>query len=270
MGLTSKTITIASAVMGLAVFSQAPEFAQQYHQRIGGAVDELKTVVLDFDADAANSQLSRDEALNKLNVSKEQFAQDRGVSMTQAIGRFDRLNRQKGWLENSHPLTRPLLVLKNPDSQLLNNAWEIFKPAVPLTSSGALYGAFGAFLAMLLARFGIGGARKIGASGKNKKTQSEPLIEAAPGTVLAANDDTFNSQAQARRLDLSVNRSKGIPGTMQVAPVPNQSAPYLKADSEDYTKSRVGNQVVEDELNLDSENLNTIFDTSRDNNKFKK
>ena len=96
MGLRSKTVTIASAAAGLAIFSQAPEFAQQYRQRIGGAVDELKTVVVDFDKDAANSQLSRSRALNKLTSSSEQFARDRGQSMTKTIGRFETAERTTG------------------------------------------------------------------------------------------------------------------------------------------------------------------------------
>ena len=33
------------------VLSQTPEFAQQYRQRLGGAVDELQRIVLQFDDD---------------------------------------------------------------------------------------------------------------------------------------------------------------------------------------------------------------------------
>ena len=38
---------------GLAA-TQAPEFAQQYRQRLAGAVDELSRIVNQFDAEAAN------------------------------------------------------------------------------------------------------------------------------------------------------------------------------------------------------------------------
>ncbi|MCP4072039.1 MAG: DUF2937 family protein [Hyphomicrobiales bacterium] len=162
MGLRSKTVTIASALAGLAIFSQAPEFAQQYRQRIGGAVEELRAVVVDFDEDAGNSQLSREQALDRMIKSTEHLTRDRGRSMTWTIGRFERLNRQQNRLENSHPLTRPLLILKNPDGLLLDNAWEAFEPALPINSPGLLYGGLGALLTLLAARMGVGSVRRMG------------------------------------------------------------------------------------------------------------
>ena len=51
---------LVSLTGGLAA-SQAPELAQQYRQRLGGALDEITQVVADFDADAAQNGLRRDE-----------------------------------------------------------------------------------------------------------------------------------------------------------------------------------------------------------------
>ena len=93
MGLSSKAVTLTSALVGCAVFSQAPEFAQQYRQRIGGAVDELKTVVTDFDKDAAGSEMSRGEALSALLDSAEKFTHERGLSMGRNVERFSQLEK---------------------------------------------------------------------------------------------------------------------------------------------------------------------------------
>ena len=41
-----------AAAAGALTASQLPEFAQQYRQRLGGALEELRQVVADFDADA--------------------------------------------------------------------------------------------------------------------------------------------------------------------------------------------------------------------------
>jgi hypothetical protein len=254
MGLRTKTVTIASALAGLAVFSQAPEFAQQYRQRIGGAVDELKTVVSDFDNDASVSQLSRDQALDKLLRSNEDFAHDRGESMKRTIKRYERLFAQQGWLEKSHPITRPFLVLQNPDSQLMTNAWEIFEPAVPLNATGALYGGICALLALILARLGIGGVRRVsggskraGQKPKDKKLlggmKTAPLIEGVDIEPVA--DDIYpveseptsnsqqdeNSRILAKRMENTLKRRTGIPGSMQVAPVREANVPYLKANT---------------------------------------
>lgn len=239
MGLRSKTVTIASALAGLAVFSQAPEFAQQYRQRIGGAVDELKTVVVDFDKDAANSQMSRDEALNKLTGSQVQFPQDRGKSMTKAIGRYEGLLQQQGWLENAHPLTRPLFVLKYPDQKLMNKAWNIFEPAVPLTAPGALYGGLGALFALVLARLGIGSARRIGKARDDKKLANkieEPkLLENHDVEEFsAADEEPYNfddkeaREVLAFRMENVTASARGVPEAMQMTPVKPGNIPYMK------------------------------------------
>jgi hypothetical protein len=53
---------LGGLALGFAL-SQFPEYAQQYVQRLGGAVDELRIIVADFDRGAAEAGLTRDEAL---------------------------------------------------------------------------------------------------------------------------------------------------------------------------------------------------------------
>lgn len=221
MGLRTKTVTLASVMAGVALFSQAPEFAQQYRQRIGGAVDELKTVVVDFDTDAEASQLSSKQALDQLTGADAQFSRDRGESMTRTIGRFETLSTQQIWLENSHPFTRPLLVLKSPDSVLINRAWEIYEPAVPLNMPGAVYGGIGALLALLLARLGIGGARRMR---RNPVVEKDvPTVE-NPEATMADNptDMSVPPPGQSGR--------NGIPEAMKTTPAQVRNLQYLHAD----------------------------------------
>jgi hypothetical protein len=47
-----KTLTLVSGMFGAAIFSQFPEFTQQYMQRMGGQIDALGVVLHDFDASA--------------------------------------------------------------------------------------------------------------------------------------------------------------------------------------------------------------------------
>ncbi|MBB3444674.1 hypothetical protein FHT93_004547 [Rhizobium sp. BK379] len=47
MGQIGRGVILAVGLAGGTLFSQAPEFAQQYRQRIGGAVDELRIIVDD-------------------------------------------------------------------------------------------------------------------------------------------------------------------------------------------------------------------------------
>src|SRR5688572_1167100 len=79
MRALGRLIVVIAAAFGGLVASQFPEFAQQYRQRLGGAVDELLRVVADFDADASRNQLTREAALQTYGRSGEPFLQDRGT-----------------------------------------------------------------------------------------------------------------------------------------------------------------------------------------------
>ena len=152
MGISSKTVTLATMIAGGAMFSQSPEFAQQYKQRIGGAIEELTSVVENFDADAKASEMSRTEALTVMSHSKDKLIQDRATSMRKAINRFTYLTKQKEQLDKAGPLEGPLYVLQYPDQKLFKDAWADYEPAVPVTTAGAAYGGFGALIFGFFAR----------------------------------------------------------------------------------------------------------------------
>ena len=50
-------IVVFALLCGL-LFGQAPEFMQQYHQRLGGTADELTLIVRHFEEDAKRSGYS--------------------------------------------------------------------------------------------------------------------------------------------------------------------------------------------------------------------
>ena len=178
------------AVLGLASASQLPEFSQQYRQRLNGALEELRVVVTDFDSDAKNSGMSRDDALNQLLSSNGPFPKDRGKSMTQTIERFDSLEQQKISMDKVEPVSRPLFMLQSPDEKIMRGTWEIFEPAVPLNLPGLLWGGFGALILALIARIpisltrGIRRRRSERALAANIQTKSVPInnlnVETAP------------------------------------------------------------------------------------------
>ena len=82
-----RTVIFALALAGGGLVSQLPEFAQQYRQRLGGALGEIQRIVSDFDKDAQRSNLSREEALALYGRSAEPFIRDRGLSMTAVLER---------------------------------------------------------------------------------------------------------------------------------------------------------------------------------------
>lgn len=131
--------------------SQLPEFSQQYRQRLGGAVGELGAVVSRLDEDAAAEGLSRLQALRTYDESGEPFLMRRGLSIREALARFERLNAQLLRLESAGPLMRPFEVLRSPDARIARGALEAYEPAVPVTFDGAVYALIGALGGALLA-----------------------------------------------------------------------------------------------------------------------
>ncbi|MEM7068316.1 MAG: DUF2937 family protein [Pseudomonadota bacterium] len=170
MGIFSKSWVFGWAGLGLASFSQAPEFSQQYQQRLGGAINELASVVSQFDKDARAEGLTREEALDALKTSKEDFPRRRGLSMERVINRFDSLVDQGAAMETATSYMQPVHLLRSPDQELFSGTVKDFKPGVQLTAAGLLWGGLGAGL------LGIFGRAPISYSRYRARKKREPRV----------------------------------------------------------------------------------------------
>ncbi|MEM1037987.1 MAG: DUF2937 family protein [Pseudomonadota bacterium] len=162
MGFLKRFLSLFLVIGGFSLTSQGPEFAQQYRQRLGGAVEELKTVVADLDRDAAAVAISRAQALQQMSQSSDPFTRSRGESMTNTVTRFEALTQQQAQLRVSAPVWRPLVVFQSMDTKITSDAYSAFEPAVPLTVSGVFWGLAGALLGLLMLLMGrlLGKMRK--------------------------------------------------------------------------------------------------------------
>ena len=70
------------------VLSQFPEYAQQYTQRLGGAVDELRAITVDFDQRATADGLTHDQAIARYESSPDKFLAGQGQEMTATFARY--------------------------------------------------------------------------------------------------------------------------------------------------------------------------------------
>lgn len=165
MKTLGRRLMLAAGLAGGLAAGQAPELAQQYRQRLGGALEELTAVVERFDADAGRSGLTRGEALERHTSSPDGFFRDRGASMAELIGRHDALAGQATRFDAQPDYLKPLAVLRSPDARVLNGAWRDYEPALPVTPAGlgwSLAGfALGAALVALLASAGGAARRRI-------------------------------------------------------------------------------------------------------------
>jgi Protein of unknown function (DUF2937) len=135
--------------LGAVVASQAPEFAQQYAQRLGGAVDELRIVVAHFDEDAVRSGLDRNGGLKRLEAASDPFVVARGQSMRSTVARFETLDAQKCAMEAPDVLTRVGAMIKDYDPMIASRASQDFRPALPLTLEGGFFALLGFFAGVI-------------------------------------------------------------------------------------------------------------------------
>jgi Protein of unknown function (DUF2937) len=133
----ARRLALAIAVLAALIGSQAPEFAQQYRQRLGGALEELKRIVSEFDAEVQRQNLSRAEALKRLEDNPDPLARERGEDMGKAIERAERLNEQIEAMNSAGPLMRLYVVATNFDPEIAGSTLDNYEPAEPL-SVGAL------------------------------------------------------------------------------------------------------------------------------------
>jgi hypothetical protein len=129
-------------LMGL-LASQVPEYAQQYAQRLGGAIAELKQVVADFDMDAAREGLTHDGGIAHLRESPDRFVQGRGMQMEDITARLQSLIRQRERFEQSGPIGRLKTLALEHDGRVAQGAFDDFQPAVPVTLEGLILALFG-------------------------------------------------------------------------------------------------------------------------------
>lgn len=137
--------------LGLAVMlSQFPEYAQQYTQRLGGAVDELRVITERFDRDAAAAGLDRTQALSRFQASSDTFVSGRGRSEEANFTRYAELSQTLDRIANADPIERFRNLPSYLDSDIGRRTLENYKPAVPVTPEGILYAGVGFALGYLV------------------------------------------------------------------------------------------------------------------------
>lgn len=147
-----RTLALIGGLIGGGAASQFPEYAQQYTQRLGGAVDALGEVVADFDASAAAEGLTRDQALAEMHGTD--FIERRRADMVRTFDRYNQLQDDLAVLEYSGPFMRAYHATRLTDDDVAQAALASFEPAVPVNFAGVVFASSGfaaGFLAILAA-----------------------------------------------------------------------------------------------------------------------
>jgi hypothetical protein len=137
-------------VAGAVAFSQAPEYMQQYFQRLGGHLDEATRQLRQFEQVAAQAGESVSAFATRAQASADTVMARMGDIVAATIVRVDDLSAAVAALRHATPWSRPFVFLEHVDMEIARATWRAFKPAVPTTFEGALYAAAGmvVFLAL--------------------------------------------------------------------------------------------------------------------------
>ena len=138
-----RRIAFAIGVLCGLVGTQGPEFAQQYRQRLAGAVDELSRVVGVFYDEAAQHALTPPAAITRLKDNPDPLARERGADMETDIVRLGRLTDALAAFRDSGIWRRLTALAGDFDLETARKAWQDFQPAVPTSAEAIAVGIFG-------------------------------------------------------------------------------------------------------------------------------
>jgi hypothetical protein len=149
-GLLDRVLCVAGAVL----FSQAPEFMQQYLQRLGGHLDEARFQLAQFQRAAAQSGLTLERLISQTTANADPAVARLGGVMSDSVQRVEQLAQAQAAILHASLWTRPFVFLRHVDSGIAHATWSIFQPAVPTTAEGLVYALFG--VAVLLGLYHLG------------------------------------------------------------------------------------------------------------------
>lgn len=142
-------------VVGAVLFSQIPEFIQQYLQRLGGHLDEARRQLGRFQEIAAKASLTADQLIERSRDSAEPTMVQFGQLMRDTVSRVDALAAAEAGIRNASIFSRPLVFLHHLDLSIAHATWTVFKPAVPTTIEGLAYAGVGVLLMLALYHGGV-------------------------------------------------------------------------------------------------------------------
>ena len=123
----ARRFALAVAVLAGLIGSQGPEFAQQYRQRLGGALEELNRIIARFDAEVQAENLTPAEGVRRLEQNDDPLARQRGEDMAETIDRAKRLSNQLQALTSGGPLTRLYVLARDFDPEIARSVLDALR-----------------------------------------------------------------------------------------------------------------------------------------------
>jgi len=151
MILLLRRLALFFAMIAGIVSAQLPEYAQQYRQRLGGALDELNAYVERFDSEATQNGLTEAEAITRLKDNQDILVQNQGQHAKDIVERRDKLAKQMQAFSEDGQIRR-IFDLTQADPTIAWRAYQAFEPGIPVTTEGIVAAVIGFILGGLLIR----------------------------------------------------------------------------------------------------------------------
>lgn len=147
-------------VVGAVLFSQGPEFMQQYLQRLGGHLDEARRHLAAFQKTADQAGLTLERFISQTAANADPAVAKLSDVMTDAIARVSSLQAAHDTLLHAALWERPFVFLRHLDSGIARATGAVYQPAVPTTAEGLIYAFAG--MVFILALYHLGVKRLLG------------------------------------------------------------------------------------------------------------
>ena len=122
-----KFLDRALCVVGALVFSQLPEFFQQYLQRLGGHLDEARRQLGQFQQTAAQSGLTLDRLIADTRAQSEPAVAQLGQVMANTVARVNELQASEAALRGASLWSRPFIFFRHLDPAIAHATWSAFR-----------------------------------------------------------------------------------------------------------------------------------------------
>jgi hypothetical protein len=137
-------------VLGAVLFSQAPEFMQQYLQRLGGHLAEARRQLAQFEEIAKQAGKNVHELAAQYAANADPAVVSMGKLVNDTELRVNTLASAEAAIRDASVWSRPFVFLRNLDWEIARGTENIFKPAVPTTTEGLSYGLIGVIAILAL------------------------------------------------------------------------------------------------------------------------
>lgn len=177
LGLFDTLVDRILCVFGAILFSQGPEFVQQYLQRLGGHLEEARRQLAAFQQTAAQAGLSLDQFIAQTGANADVAVARLAGVMTAAVDRVASLQSAHEALLHTSLWTRPFVFVRHLDLGIARATGAIYQPAVPTTAEGLVYSLAGMLALLALYHFGV--KRVIALFGRRGPARPVPARSAA-------------------------------------------------------------------------------------------